>query len=54
MPAFVPNTSISDWILKGIMPLGTWQKIGRYAQSLRTGMANCSIDTAMRQAQCLA
>lgn len=54
LPSFVPTSPISEWTLKGIMPLATWGKIRRYAPFLRTGMASRSINSALRQAHFLA
>jgi putative chitinase len=54
LPPFNSALSLSELLLKGIMPSGTMEKIRLYLPGLRTGMAARSISTALRQAHVLA
>jgi putative chitinase len=54
LPPFIPASSLSELLLKGIMPVGTWAKIRLYLPRLQVGMAERSINTALRQAHFLA
>jgi putative chitinase len=54
LPPFRPASSLSELLLKGIMPLGTWAKIRLYLPGLQAGMAVRGINTALRQAHFLA
>jgi putative chitinase len=54
LPPFIPASSLSELLLKGIMPLGPLEKIRRYLPGLQAGMAKRSITTALRQAHFLA